>query len=835
MRKHQQRNILELLNTIKEAQSAGLYADCQEGALSIGEFIEDIEGEGTQTVSYLEEYCDLLYEVSNGNLNDKQLIKHLVKIENSVKSELKPNRIEVVFLSYKASMGDSLESIYLAAKADPSCDAYWIPVPYYERKADGTVGEMHYEGPEYYNDTFECADWQTYDIEARRPDAIYTFNPYDAGNFVTSIHPAFYCERLSNHTDMLVYVPYFVVPDDVPAHFCVAAGCVFANRVILQSERVRNIYIRIFREAYNDRFGNPEEKFVALGSPKIDKVLMSRREDFILPDAWAKVIRNKRAVFYNTSVGSLLTGNKQYLSKLRSVINDFRNNNDLVLWWRPHPLQEATLESMRPQFLEEYQQIVSDFKQDNFGIFDDTADLHRALIWTDMYYGDISSLITMYMSSGKPTFMQYINNVEESIVVQLDDIAIDNNGHYWGFDYYKDMLVELDPIEHSICRMIPCGDVPVSKGKQRYMFPRFLRTYISGCKVICFPYCLDYILVYDKETEILKKTLIDKDYLLYPDYEGSLFNKVVEYSGCFYCFGYASKAVVIYDSHNETIKYDTTLFDLVGLLDCNNQYVKMPLYISEVDVSGSVIILMKDCNSLISYSLTTSEIMIIVNTNILTQIIHADFDGLFYWMITDQGDSLIKWNTNTLDSTYYEIPPNKYPIDDLVNMFSGISDCGEFLLLFPALGDTLLKFDKNTCLFSEFDEIAIMQHQKGTDLLKFSVPKRLGDKLYAFARYNGAVCEIDRTTGIVTQQRFIMNDTLATSFYKNCNYDLEKYYGYEVFEGFVGNIAKFLALSVPLRHIQPHELHKAYGDFSANSDGTAGRNIHYYIKDHVGV
>ena len=143
MRKHHQRNILELLETIKEAQSAGLYADCQDGALSVGEFIEDIEGEGTQTVALLEEYCDLLFQASNGEIGEKQLSKHLVKVENTVKSELKPNRIEVAFLSYKASMSDSLETIYLAAKEDPDCDAYWIPIPYYDRRPDGSVGAMH--------------------------------------------------------------------------------------------------------------------------------------------------------------------------------------------------------------------------------------------------------------------------------------------------------------------------------------------------------------------------------------------------------------------------------------------------------------------------------------------------------------------------------------------------------------------------------------------------------------------------------------------------------------------------------------------------------------------
>ena len=58
MRKFQQKNILDLLETIDEAQTNGLYADCQHGAQVIGEFIESIMGEGTQTVALFEEYCE---------------------------------------------------------------------------------------------------------------------------------------------------------------------------------------------------------------------------------------------------------------------------------------------------------------------------------------------------------------------------------------------------------------------------------------------------------------------------------------------------------------------------------------------------------------------------------------------------------------------------------------------------------------------------------------------------------------------------------------------------------------------------------------------------------
>ena len=64
----------------------------------------------------------------------------------------------------------------------------------------------------------------------------------------------------------------------------------FAHKVIVQSEKIRETYIKVFTEAYGNAFGNPEDKFIALGSPKFDKVINSKREDFELPAKWQELI-----------------------------------------------------------------------------------------------------------------------------------------------------------------------------------------------------------------------------------------------------------------------------------------------------------------------------------------------------------------------------------------------------------------------------------------------------------------------------------------------------------------------------------------------------------------
>jgi len=411
MRKHQQKQILELLRTISQAQSARLYADCQEGALSLCDFIEDIEGAegaGADTIALLIEYCELLFKVNSGDAGEKTLRKQMIKIENSVNHDLKPGKIEIVFISYKASMGDSLESIYRCAEADSDFNAVWLPVPYFDRNPDGSLGSMHYEGAESYCSDINSYDWQKYDLSKIRPDVIFFNNPYDELNNVTSVHPDFYSKNLCQYTDLLVYVPYFV-GYGVARHMCTTAGCVYAQKIIVQSEDVRDTYISEYSKTYGTKFGNPKTKFIALGSPKYDTVINATKEAYPLPDEWKNRIGENKVILYNSSLAAMLNDNGMYFDKLRDSFSFFSKQKDITLWWRPHPLAQATYSSMLPARAAEYDSIISEFMAKKTGIYDDTPLMHRALAWSDAYYGDGSSLYALYMVTGKPMLYQIMD------------------------------------------------------------------------------------------------------------------------------------------------------------------------------------------------------------------------------------------------------------------------------------------------------------------------------------------------------------------------------------------------------------------------------------------
>lgn len=279
-------------------------AGCQDAAVAIGNKIEEQGQDGAEIVHLLEAYCENLYQMSCAQADvsgcrklTKKIQKQLTQIFNRVKYDLPDDKKQVVFLPYNASMWDSLESIWRAADADPDCDAYVIPIPYYDKNPDGSFGEEHYEGDLYPEDV-PITRYDEYDLAANKPDVIYIHNPYDECNHVTSVHPYFYSRNLRNFTDKLVYIPYFILgeiePDnqaeiDGMKHFCFIPGTIYAHQVVVQSENMRQIYINEFiKEAKEMGLGGEyvdrkflEKKFLGIGSPKIDKVLSARREDYI--------------------------------------------------------------------------------------------------------------------------------------------------------------------------------------------------------------------------------------------------------------------------------------------------------------------------------------------------------------------------------------------------------------------------------------------------------------------------------------------------------------------------------------------------------------------------
>ena len=452
MRKAQKQQAEELVRQMEEAHdqikkfieqgsipsAMELLEECQNGGITVGTLIENIEGEGHPTVLLLEEYCEVAYQIheeliQNKNVNTNKIYKllrqKLIKAANSLKNNITVKK-EAVFLPYKASMWDCLESVWKAADEDAYCDAYVIPIPYYDKNPDGSFREMHYEADQY-PDYVPITRYDEFDFAKHRPDMIYIHNGYDNWNLVTSVHPDFFSGNLKKYTEKLIYIPYFVLdeiePDNEEAvesmkHFCFMPGIINADKVIVQSENMKKIYISEYLKAAKEHGLQGkhldreylEQKFLGLGSPKYDRVCTLGKEDLDIPQEWMKVIEKsdgswKKIILYNTGIAALLAFDEKWVDKIENVLKIFEENQDEVaLLWRPHPLIESTMKSMRPEILNKYVMLKEGYIAQGWGIYDETADVDRAVALSDAYYGDNSSVVQLYKQTGKPIMIQNV-------------------------------------------------------------------------------------------------------------------------------------------------------------------------------------------------------------------------------------------------------------------------------------------------------------------------------------------------------------------------------------------------------------------------------------------
>lgn len=317
----------------------------------------------------------------------------------------------VLFLPYKYSMWDSFESIFEAAKEDENCEAYVMPIPYYdkdqEEEEEGNFTEMHDES-ESYPDDIGIISWQDNQVDEIDPDVIFIHNPYDGNNRVTSIHPKYYTNKLTSKNRVVIYVPYYVsYTEDEGTSVFMGDAEYYTYYVIVQSEWYKE---KFELEMLKHNSLNDGNKFVVLGNPKYDKIRSLNKYEYPLKDDWKEKLfdasgNKKFTVLLDTTLEVLLKKREKLLDKIVDIIAFFEKNDHLALVWRPPPLIETTLRNMCPELIPIYVKLAELFDRLDNCIFDDTNDMHTAIAWSDAFMGKYGSMIELYRVTKKPTIM----------------------------------------------------------------------------------------------------------------------------------------------------------------------------------------------------------------------------------------------------------------------------------------------------------------------------------------------------------------------------------------------------------------------------------------------
>ena len=258
----------------------------QEEAINFGNAIEQKKGEGTESVSILEEYCDAVYQAYRSLLElvtlktDKKNLQYKIEdvhipadLSPSLQKELhrilkKPSyylkklrvalekdfKRQVVFLPYSAKHFESLRPLVDALLKTEDTECKIIPIPYYDKYGDGSPKEIHYEG-ENFPKGYEIIDYRSYDFATELPDCVVINSPYDEFNPVFSVDARFYSREIKKYTKKLVYIPWFVTDEIKPKseedekaftnmeYYVTVPGVFHSDLTIVQSEGMKKAYL----------------------------------------------------------------------------------------------------------------------------------------------------------------------------------------------------------------------------------------------------------------------------------------------------------------------------------------------------------------------------------------------------------------------------------------------------------------------------------------------------------------------------------------------------------------------------------------------------------------
>ena len=183
------KELLKILNSMVKLHHKGLVGrqpddafvvlkDCQTAAIALGESIEanNVEG-GDAIVSILEDYCENVYLLTEQLTISEKDIEKLDEALNEVIKKIKDAsaKLQIVYLPYKASMWDSMESVWRASCADERCECFVIPIPYYKFDSRSRSAHLCYEGADF-PDYVPIINFNNFSVEQERPDIVYVHN-----------------------------------------------------------------------------------------------------------------------------------------------------------------------------------------------------------------------------------------------------------------------------------------------------------------------------------------------------------------------------------------------------------------------------------------------------------------------------------------------------------------------------------------------------------------------------------------------------------------------------------------------------------------------------------
>lgn len=407
-------SFIELFEKGQFDMALSLLEKCQEVAIALGNSIEKRYGEGQTTVSIIEGYCESVYQlygsITGGddegiNKFFSDMASFTNAIEESIEKDIIAKKI-VAILPYRYAYWSQLEEMYRKETAREDTEVYVIPLPFFERSMTGNIDDINNVicDIKEFPDDVKTYHYENIKLDLLHPDVIIFQNPYDNYSSVTTVNPYFYSSRLYNYTEELVFIPPFIITDfgeeDNRAHrnikdLIYKPGLIYADRVLIDSSKMREIYIdKLTTFVGDDTKEVWEDKIVLVDKPTDISV-----EDYF----------GKKIILYYVSGSKLIISGQSGIEKIRRSIHIFNDNKDkLYIKWYFSKLDEEILRQTNLLLFEQFTEVLEEFVSLNIGkvIISDSVEESRN---SQAFYGDPGRIVTPMIVNSRPVMLQNVD------------------------------------------------------------------------------------------------------------------------------------------------------------------------------------------------------------------------------------------------------------------------------------------------------------------------------------------------------------------------------------------------------------------------------------------
>ena len=312
--------------------------EAQQLAIDLGTLLEQKKGEKNihvkNVVHELEKLCDALWRDANNMLdpNGKKIestLEALTDVEDAIEENVIQIK-EILYLPIGAEEWNGFREIYDLESQRNDVDIFVVPLPLLKKDYFGNIImspediDKAAQG-DLYEKNLNLADWREYDISTHCPDVVYIQSPYDETNPCLTVPPFFYTKAIRKYAGEIIYIPFkkteeFADEDknDIynMKHYVAAPGVVYADRVLVQSENIREKYITCLENFSGSEAREYWEQKVSI------KALQNSAE--------TRKRSKKRKIIFGIGANELSEHPDIFVRAVEQRINTFAENSDHI-------------------------------------------------------------------------------------------------------------------------------------------------------------------------------------------------------------------------------------------------------------------------------------------------------------------------------------------------------------------------------------------------------------------------------------------------------------------------------------------------------------------------